>query len=159
MLGEKPLAIGPDVLKKEIAKYDRVDPLVTVCGKCLPHLCLVLIVGRTLGNQNLVKRDPEAVRLPFEQEAPDTMHADSVEVACDGREQRLHTNVRRSLKLAKGEATVFAATPGYQDSFHRNWLSVGLSITAVPVEHDLVASKTIAALRLAPIRLVLAVNP
>src|SRR5207245_977909 len=101
MLDEKPLTIGSDFFKEEVAKCDRTDPAVAIGGKSLAHFYLVFLIGGALRDQNLVKRDFKARRLPFEQDAPDAVHADAVEIACHCREQGLHANVRLPQKRTK----------------------------------------------------------
>jgi hypothetical protein len=86
MFGEKPLAIGSDFLKEEIAKPNQIDAAVAPGGKGLTHFRLVFLIGRTLRDQNLVQREPKTCSLPFQKDAPDTMHADAVEIACYSRE-------------------------------------------------------------------------
>ena len=48
MPSEKPLAIGSDFLKEEIAKPDQIDAAVASEGKGLTHFRLVFLIGRTL---------------------------------------------------------------------------------------------------------------
>src|SRR6267154_6322627 len=88
VLGEKPLAIGSDVLKEEIAECDRINSASAIGGESLAHLRFIFLVGRALRNENLVKRKSQARGLPFEQNAPHAMHADAVIVARQRREQR-----------------------------------------------------------------------
>src|ERR1700677_4137783 len=117
MLGQKPLAIGPNVLKEEIAEGDRRYSTGVIGGKSLSGLGFILLVGRAFRDVNLMKRQAKAGGLLFKQNAPDTMHADSVVIARYRREQGFNARIRQPHNLMQRHATVFAPTPGDQDRF------------------------------------------
>jgi hypothetical protein len=116
VLGEEPLAVGPDFFKEEIAKDDRGNAKVTIGDKSLTPSSPRTLHSSPLRDEDLVKGDPQAGRLLLEQDASDPVHADPVEIARHSSQKGLNAKARRPLNLAERHAAVLAATPRHHYS-------------------------------------------
>ena len=86
---ESRLAVGADVLEKEVAEGDRLDIGQGWGGERLRHACFVDVVDARRRDANLHERNADRVGLPREQLAANAVHADPVVGVGDGRDQRL----------------------------------------------------------------------
>lgn len=106
---QEPVAIRANVGEKQIPEHHRVDPAALVVRERLAHLGFVLLVGRAFGDPDLTQWQPETLRLSFQQDPAHAMHADAVEVARDGGEERFHAAC--SLNLVQRQAAILPPAP------------------------------------------------
>src|SRR5579871_2703727 len=109
MAREQRVAIRTNVGEVEIAEHDVLDAAASMLREGRRHRCLVFLVASGSRNFDGVQRQSEALRLLVQQRAAHAVHADAVEIAGDGGEQRL--DLPHLLDLVEREAAVLAAAP------------------------------------------------
>lgn len=87
--GESLLAVGADILEKEVAEDDGLDVGQGWRVERLGHACLINVVDARRRDANLDERSTNRVGLLCEKLATDTVHADAIVGIGHGRDQGL----------------------------------------------------------------------